>query len=199
MPAKKTAKPRPKIKPIDRPLTHKQKAFVHWYCSAAVNFNGTEAARRAGYKGGERQLATIASQNLVKLNVAKAVKEATAIALSGAEITIEKVLRDIEVARTKAIEAGDTRTALKGSELEGKYLKMFTDRIEHVQTIEEIDDDDLVGLVSEIFSQGTMDPVVIEAMKQMMEAAGVNIGQPAAGDAAQGGAVPAAAGTQKPH
>ncbi len=49
---------------IARPLTAKQRAFISWYISAEVNCNGTEAARRAGYRGNDNTLATVAFENL---------------------------------------------------------------------------------------------------------------------------------------
>lgn len=52
-------------------LTTLQKAFVYEY--PRCNFNGTEAAARAGYKGNRDQLAVIASQNLRKLKVKEAI------------------------------------------------------------------------------------------------------------------------------
>lgn len=60
------------VKAEDRPLTNKQRVFVEEYLEC---WNGAEAARRAGYTGDNLTHAIIASQNLVKLNIAKYVKE----------------------------------------------------------------------------------------------------------------------------
>lgn len=54
-------------------LTGKQRRFVDEY---VVCLNGTEAARRAGYDGDDRVLAVIASQNLRKLSITRAIDEA---------------------------------------------------------------------------------------------------------------------------
>jgi phage terminase small subunit len=51
-------------------LTGKQQRFVDEYI---VCLNGTEAARRAGYAGDENSLSVIASQNLRKVNIARAI------------------------------------------------------------------------------------------------------------------------------
>lgn len=52
-------------------LTGLQKAFVLEY--SRCNFNGTEAAARAGYKGDRNQLASIASENLRKPKIRAAI------------------------------------------------------------------------------------------------------------------------------
>lgn len=50
------------------PLTGKQPAFVdYWFI---CDFNGTEAARRAGYKGSDNTLAAVAYENLRKPHIA---------------------------------------------------------------------------------------------------------------------------------
>jgi hypothetical protein len=52
-------------------LTTLQKAFVYEY--PLCNFNGTEAAARAGYKGNRVTLATVASENLRKPKIKAAI------------------------------------------------------------------------------------------------------------------------------
>ena len=155
------AKPRPrrrrKVAPAARPLTGKQEAFCRLYTSALCNFNGLDAARRAGYKGADNQLAVVASQNLTKLNVAARIQILTDEALSSANITIEKVLRDIEVARVGALEAGKFGPAVRGAELHGKYLKMWTDKIEHVADYEDMGLDELQKLLLEVAQAGGVD------------------------------------------
>jgi len=53
-------------------LTAKQKRFIDEY---VICLNGTEAARRAQYDGDDATLAVIASQNLRKLNISRAIGE----------------------------------------------------------------------------------------------------------------------------
>ncbi len=53
-------------------LTGKQAKFVAEYI---VCLNGTEAARRAGYAGDDRTLASVASQNFRKINISRAIDE----------------------------------------------------------------------------------------------------------------------------
>lgn len=172
----------PKVAPADRPLTEKQEAWCTWMVSALVNFNGTDAARRAGYKGSPAQLAVIASENRRKPNVAKRLEALKAKALSSANITIEKVLRDLEVARAQSLDTGQYAAAVRCSELQGKYLKMFTERIEHVQGLDEVGDEELKALI-----------------RELAESADVDFSTAIAGDGAEDGTVSVPPGAPTTH
>ena len=80
---------KPKGKPRNRPLTMKQMAFCVHYVSAAVNCNATEAARRAGYKGSDNTLGTVGFENMLKPAIRDEIDRRMAIALSGANISVE--------------------------------------------------------------------------------------------------------------
>ncbi len=54
-------------------LNARQRRFVDEYISNGGN--GTQAARAAGYKGGENVLATVAKENIRKPQIARAIKE----------------------------------------------------------------------------------------------------------------------------
>jgi len=119
--------------------------------------NGTEAARRAGYKGSDGTLRTTAAENLTKPNIRCEIDRRLSEALSGADITVESVLRNLEITRIKALADSHYSAAVRCLELQGKYLKMFTDKIEHVQTIEETSTEDLIQLLREIAKSGGLD------------------------------------------
>jgi phage terminase small subunit len=138
-------------------LTAKQTAFVHWYCSAAVNMNATEAARRAGYKGNDKTLAVMGAENMGKPKIRALIDKRLERALSGADVTVEAVLRRVQVIGDKALEDGQYASAAKCAELHGKYLKMWTERIEHVSSIEDVSDQELVRLLHEIAEKGGID------------------------------------------
>lgn len=166
----------------DRPLTAKQRLFIDWYVSAEVNMNGTEAARRAGYKGCDNQLAVAAYQNLRKPHIKREIDARIGKAAEGADVTVEKVLNDLESERTYAMRNGNVAAAIRASELQGKYLKMFTDRIEQVEAVDEMSTDELLTL-----------------MREIAEAGGIDLSTFFAADGAQAGPVSAGAGTSKPH
>ena len=144
-------------KPAARPLTNKQLSFCIWYVSGVVNLNGTDAARRAGYKGNDHQLGVIGSQNLAKVSIRAEIDKRMAKAMTGADITIESVLRDLVVIGEKALEAGQYAPAARCAELKGKYLKMFTDRIEHVTDVEDMTLEELKALLLEVTEAGGVD------------------------------------------
>jgi hypothetical protein len=152
-----TKKIKPKTPTKRQHLTDKQHAFVYWYCSAAVNLNATEAARRAGYKGKENTLAQMGAENLRKPQIRQEIDKRLETALSGADVTVESVLRRLSVIGDKAMEAEQYSPAAKCAELHGKYLKMFTDRIEHVSTIEDVSTEELIHLLKEVVEAGSID------------------------------------------
>lgn len=127
--------------------------------SAECYGNGTESARKAGYKGNDATLAQVAAENLRKPQIVEEIERLEKQALKGSEITVEKVLRDLEDQRREALSAGQYAPAVRCSELQGKYLKMFTERIEHVQTIEDVPTAELVRIAKEIAEAGGIDIV----------------------------------------
>lgn len=106
-------------------LTPKQERFVREYLR---DLNATQAAIRAGYsaKGatvtGSKLLANPKVREFVTASQRKVAKKL--------DLTAEKVLRDIIRISQKAEKVGDLGVALKGRELLGKRLKLFTDRVE---------------------------------------------------------------------
>ena len=94
--AKKTAKPSAKKKTPGRravepaqpkkPLTPKQEAFTENYL--ANGFNGTQAAKAAGYQGDDHTLSEVARENLRKPVIASRVRER----LDGLKASADEVL-----------------------------------------------------------------------------------------------------------
>ena len=141
-----------------RRLTAKQKAFISWYVSADVNCNATEAARRAGYKGNENTLGTVGFQNMQKPAIRAEIDRRLKEALTNTEITIESVLIDLQRIGKKAEAAGHYAAALNAAHQRGKYLGMFSNRIEKVRPIEEISDAELLERIRETAKELGIDP-----------------------------------------
>lgn len=123
-------------------LTPKQAVFVEEYVRNGMN--GVEAASVAGYKGTRIVLAQQARKVLARRVVQEALKKITNIAMSKAEITVEKILADLELAKSEALipkvdANGNMKRELshflKACELQGKYLKMFSDKVEITGTV----------------------------------------------------------------
>jgi len=108
----------------EKPLNPKQTRFVAEYL---IDSNATQAAIRAGYS--EKTAAVIGCENLTKPNIAAAIAAGTAKIADRLDITAEKVLRDIEDVRKKATEAGVYASAIRASELQGKSIGMFEDKL----------------------------------------------------------------------
>lgn len=75
-------------------LSPKQLAFCQEYILCR---NGTEAARKAGYKGNDRTLCVIGSENLAKPDVIAFLLENEKKVESKFELTQEKILRELAI------------------------------------------------------------------------------------------------------
>src|SRR5262245_25527010 len=102
-------------------LTPKQQAFVREYL---LDLNATAAARRAGYKDGNkgRQLVT-------KSNIAAAIQEAIQARGARAEIKADWVLEHLRYEATLEGKGSSPAARVKALELLGKHLGMFVDRL----------------------------------------------------------------------
>lgn len=113
-------------------LTPKQVRFIEEYL---VDLNATQAAIRAGYSA--RTANRIGPENLSKPVIAEAIQIAQLARSERTQITVDKVLEDIELIKLNAMQQEDDGKminhagALKACELQGKHLKMFVDKVEH--------------------------------------------------------------------
>ena len=109
-------------------LTPKQESFcVHYTTIGAETFsNGTKSAIAAGYS--EISAYSQASALLKNPKIRARIKELHAENMSRNMITVDKVLCDLEHIKLVAREAGQFTVAVRCSELQGRYLAMFTDR-----------------------------------------------------------------------
>ncbi len=103
-------------------LTPKQEAFVAEYL---VDLNATAAAERAGYEHPNKQ----GPRMLVNVGIAKAIASAQAKRSERTEITQDYVLALIvdTAERCKQNAEYNPAAVLKGAELLGRHLAMFTD------------------------------------------------------------------------
>ena len=127
----------------NKKLTPKQMLFVKEYL---IDLNATQAAIRAGYS--EKTAAVIAAENLIKPNIAEAIQTGMNERIKRTEVTADYVLntivdtvercrqavpvyekRDGKMEATGEYEF-DSGAVLKGCELLGKHLKLFTDKVE---------------------------------------------------------------------
>jgi len=116
-------------------MTPKQITFCQKYLSNG--FNGKKAAEDAGYTG---NVTAYAHKLLQKDQIKDFLAKKAEVASEKADLSIQKVLNDLELAKEIALgkpdpDTGEYKNAdlnpfLKASEMQGKYLKMFTDKVE---------------------------------------------------------------------
>lgn len=107
-------------------LTLKQERFVAEYL---IDGNATRSALAAGYSA--KTAVKIGSELLAKPAVRAAIDAAQAELVAKLQLSAEQTLKDIARVARKAENAGEFSAALKGHELIGKHLKLFTEKHEH--------------------------------------------------------------------
>lgn len=105
-------------------MTMKQERFVAEYM---IDGNAARSAKAAGYS--ERTAGRMGSELLSNPKVKKAIAVSAKRLADKLELTAEKVLGDIERIANKAERAKKYGDALKGKELLGKHLKLFTEKV----------------------------------------------------------------------
>jgi phage terminase small subunit len=103
-------------------LTGKQKLFVSEYLK---DFNATRSAIAAGYSA--KTAAVIGHELLRKPKIQEAIRKHVDAALDADKITLKKIIVD-ELKKTALDD--ESRDRIKALELLGKYLSLFTDKVE---------------------------------------------------------------------
>jgi len=109
-------------------LNPKEQLFCSNYCAIGTpTFCRTEkSAIAAGYS--EKSARNSATALLKRPEIQERISELNKENLSRNNVTVDKVLTDLEHTRLLAIEKGELSTATRCSELQGKYLVMFSDK-----------------------------------------------------------------------
>lgn len=116
-------------KPRKPMLTQRQQQFALQYL---IDLNGRAAAERAGYSA--KIAAKAACLNLQKPAVKALIDEELEKQRERTLVTADQVLLDIQRVGRKAEKAEDWAQALRASELIGKRYKLFTDKVEVVNS-----------------------------------------------------------------
>ena len=134
-------------------LTDQQMKFVIAYCggsdgSGHALHDAAKAAKMAGYEG------TGAAGRLMKnAKVLEAIRTVSQEAARANSISPEAVIGNIARIGNKAEQDESWGAALKAQELLGKTMALFSDRLELVRSVEEIEDDELDGLLNEVLGK----------------------------------------------
>lgn len=134
--------------PKGKELNERQKLFISEYI---IDRNATQSAIRAGYS--EKTAYAIGNNLLKKIEIKNAIDEKLDKMAKKLDLTAEKILMDIEEVKRRCLQGEeildregnstgewrfDASNALKACELQGRHLKMFTDRTEVEQSGEVI-------------------------------------------------------------
>lgn len=106
-------------------LTDKQQRFVDEYL---IDSNATQAAIRAGYS--DKTAAVIGAQNLIKLNIAAAIKAGQKDIAKRNGLTIDDILDELEEARKIAKEEGKGAPMVAATMGKAKVLGLLVDKQE---------------------------------------------------------------------
>jgi phage terminase small subunit len=106
-------------------LTAKQQRFIEEYL---IDLNATQAAIRAGYS--EKNADKIGSQLLGKTRVKEQIDKALEKRSNKLNLDAEWVLTRLMDISNAAYQANDYSPANKATELIGKHLGLFTDKLE---------------------------------------------------------------------
>lgn len=114
---------------MQKPMSHltpQQECFVHEYL---IDLNASAAYSRAGYAAKGNSIAVNASKLLRVPKVQQAVQKAMDERAQRMRIDGDQVLANIARITETAEKARDFSAALKGNELIGKHLELFTDKV----------------------------------------------------------------------
>lgn len=158
-------------KKLNNGLTAKQdewtKHFTNADPDARTFMNATASAEASGYGGKKRSYQTCANAGLINIRnpkVMAVVDEILAKVYDPTRITIDKVLIDLEVCRLLAIRSGQLSVARQCSRDMGQYLKMFVERIEQVQTVEDSSTEELASLLGDVLKK-INDPDILKVLR----------------------------------
>ncbi len=150
-------------------LTKKQAMFVKEYL---LDFNGSGAVRRAGFKS-TRRPDQMAHELLQKPEIATAVENAISERSKRLDLTADQIVKNIVRLAGLAEAAEKFGEALKAQELLGRHLAMFTDRVEAPGAPDAIiinnyfgDDDDLQPPNRKIPKRIEIPPVLVHSMPE---------------------------------
>ena len=110
----------------DEHLTLKQKRFVQEYL---VDLNATQAAIRSGYS--KKTANQQGPRLLVNVGIQGAIQKAQKSISERNEITVDKLLADLEETRKQSMKKKQYGWALRALELMGKHIGMFKENINY--------------------------------------------------------------------
>lgn len=109
-------------------LTDFERRFVAEYL---IDLEQAAAMKRTDGGTREKNWRQLGYQMMKRVHVKAAVDAALARRAEALDLNAQKVLRDIERLALKAEAAGEFTAAMRGRQLQGMHLKLFTEKHEH--------------------------------------------------------------------
>ena len=155
--------------PKAQALTDRQERFVDAYTSNVALFNATKACRLAGYS--EKSSRHSGYENVRRPHVRAAIAERLEAAFDVNELTIEKVLADLEMARICAMRDGKYHSALRATELQGKYLHMFSTLFKNTNEtpLGKVSDTELLEMLVPLLRHTRMGPEALASLRAALD------------------------------
>lgn len=115
-------------------ITPKQAAFCREYL---LDFNGTQAAMRAGYseRTAQEQASRLLSKDMVRSEIARLQEQAAAVA----NVTLDSLLREVEDARAMARQRENAAAMVAATTLKAKLTGHFIDKTEDMVARERLE------------------------------------------------------------
>lgn len=171
-------------KKTGKDLTERQSFFCREYLK---NFNGTQAAIRAGYS--KKTARSIAAENLIKPNIQAYLAGMIQKQAEVSKITVTEIIRDLKILKDRCMQACqvldkkgnptgewqfDSAGANRSLELLGKHLAMFTDKFQAVDkdlhiTVTMVDVKHVRIQVQQVITHHVSDPKVRDRIARELE------------------------------
>lgn len=117
----------PRVQEATKGLTPRQAAFAIQR-AAEPTISGTEAVRRAGYKGSDDTLGKVAFVCTRLPKIQQAIAKLTEILGTAKAVTVDSVRAELERLQRLAEDKGDVSSAIRSQELIGKTIGAFVER-----------------------------------------------------------------------
>lgn len=122
--AKKAARLEERV--IDK-LSNRQEEFCQLYVQHSMN--NAECARRVGYS--DKHARVVANRLLKNPNIKRRIQELELEAGERNKVSLDEVISGLRTARDSAMSSGAYGPAVRATELLGRYIGMFSEKIDH--------------------------------------------------------------------
>ena len=148
----------------EKPFTKKQQAFIQHY--VYHDLTNTEAAHRAGYSN-PRQIAYVLLHDPRYMNLQMKIRELQEAQQKKYEITFEKVARDLQMIRDRAVEDGSYGAAVNAEMGRAKLAGLLIEKKEiRLGRIDQMDREEVEARLQALIDNNQLAPQLYEKFVQ---------------------------------